>query len=102
MTVATTILEQLGGRKFIAMTGARKFYGVDNLLVFTLPVSSYAKGGINRVRITLNGSDLYDVEFLKIGRSLTADPVLVSEALDVSCEDLQRVFTDHTGLYTSL
>lgn len=29
MTIANTILEQLGGNKFIAMTGAKKLVGLD-------------------------------------------------------------------------
>ena len=37
MTIANTILEQLGGNKFIAMTGAKNFVSDGNTLRMTLP-----------------------------------------------------------------
>ena len=37
MTVANTILEQLGSNKFIAMTGAKNFLSDGNTLRMTLP-----------------------------------------------------------------
>lgn len=60
--VAETILKQLGGDRFIAMTGARNFLADGNALRFRLP-SNFAKRRINAVRFTLNGTDTYDVVF---------------------------------------
>lgn len=37
MTVANTILEQLGGSKFLAMTGAKNLLADGNTLLMTLP-----------------------------------------------------------------
>ena len=37
MTIANTILEQLGGNKFIAMTGAKNFLSNGSTLRMTLP-----------------------------------------------------------------
>lgn len=37
LTVANTILHQLGGRRFIAFTGARDLLGDTNSLTFKLP-----------------------------------------------------------------
>jgi len=36
LTVAQTILEQLGGREFVLLTGSRSFVGGDNFLSFAL------------------------------------------------------------------
>jgi hypothetical protein len=65
MNIARTIMEQLGGRRFITMTGARDFMDFGNTLQFRLP-SRFAKDGINQVRITLTPADLYDMEFGKV------------------------------------
>ncbi len=37
MSVATTILEQLGGARFTMMTGAKNFVGSPNSLLMRLP-----------------------------------------------------------------
>lgn len=99
MTVANTILEQLGKNRFIAMTGAKNFVGSDDALSFKLP-SNFAKGGINAVRIRLDTSrDTYEVTFSKIrGTKVTQ----VSTFNDVYADSLRSLFTSETGLDTSL
>ena len=93
--VAKIILQQLGGNKFIAMTGAKGFVGGKNMLMFALP-ARFAKDGINKVRITLGSRDTYKVEFMKIRGT---QPIkVISELNDVYCDSLQRLFTEHTGL----
>ncbi len=52
MQVAQTILQQLGGRRFMAMTGARAMAAHKDGLSFKLP-SNFARHGINYVKITL-------------------------------------------------
>lgn len=94
--VASTILKQLGGNKFLAMTGARKLVGGENSLSFLIPK---VKGGINFVKITLNNKDLYDIDF---GNFRGASYVVKKTVDDVFAEDLRYVFTRKTGLYTSL
>ena len=96
MTIANTILAQLGGLRFIAMTGAREFVAVDSGLRFRVP---RARDGINLVRIVLEPSDTYAVEFRA---SRTTSEKLVHRAEDIYAEDLRRVFTDSTGLETNL
>lgn len=96
MTVANTILEQLGGNRFSCMTGAKNFVGGENMLMFSI---TKANGGINKVRITLNANDLYDVEFFKMGKF---DYKVIAEQSDVYADSLRAVFTAHTNLYTSL
>ncbi len=96
--IAQTILQQLGGKTFIAMTGARHLMSTGQGLTFRLP-SNFAKGGINLVTITLDPSDTYTVTFQK-ARGL--DVAKISTHADVYAEDLQRLFTKTTGLDVSL
>lgn len=98
LSVAETILHQLGGRRFIAMTGAKNFVTSPDSLFFALP-ANFAKHGINKVRITLNCRDLYDIEFAKMrGLKYT----VIATLSDVYAENLRDVFTDATGLDTHL
>jgi hypothetical protein len=92
---AETILEQLGGRRFIAMTGAKQFIKWDakKMITFKIPKG---KDGIRFIMITLNGKDLYDMEFQTLsGRT-------VKKVNDVYNDQLQEIFTENTGLYTHL
>lgn len=95
---AEEVLHQLGGRKFIAMTGAKQFVKDDKnkTIIFRLPK---AKKGINYIRIKLTGSDLYDVEFISIRG---ANVKTVAKETGIYNDQLQSTFTKHTGLYTSL
>jgi hypothetical protein len=91
------ILQQLGGNRFVAMTGANSFcYDTDNTLIFKFRGSKKFNG----CRITLNGLDLYDMRFVKIGRAPTFKKV-VEDVENVYCDQLQSIFTDKTGLYTT-
>lgn len=99
-TVAQIILQQLGGNRFIAMTGAKRFVASDNALTFSLPgAGGFCKDSINCVRVTLMPTDTYKMEFMRIrGVKVTT----VCEVEDVYCDDLCRIFTMKTGLHTSL
>lgn len=96
MTIANTILEQLGGNRFAIMTGARCFVGSHNSLQFRVGANDK---GVNVVKIVLNGKDLYDIEFLKV-RGLNFKTV--AQENDVHVENLRKTFTTNTGLHTSL
>lgn len=98
-TVADTILAQLGGNRFIAMTGAKDFVAAgDNRLMFRLPARLATKG-INKVVIQLEPTDLYTVAFYKIrGANVT----IIDEYQEVYWESLRDIFTEATGLSTSL
>lgn len=99
-TIASTILEQLGGNKFIAMTGARNFLALPDGLSFQLPGGGgRIKKGINNVQIILNASDTYKMYFSR-RRGLTFANVATVE--DVYCDQLQTEFTINTGLHTTL
>lgn len=100
MKTSYEILNQLGGNRFRAMTGARDFIDIGNGLRFSLPgPSGFVKNGINRVRIALNGNDLYDVEF---ARYRAGAYKVIAELKDVGVEDLAHVFRENTGLETRM
>lgn len=98
--VATTILEQMGGNRFVVMTGARNMLASDNALSFRLPGGGgFTRGGINFVRVTLEPDDTYTMEF---GRVYGTKYTKINEYRDVYNADLRRVFTSETGLETHL
>lgn len=96
-TVGQIILQQLGGNKFIAMTGAKMFVQSDNSLQFRIPKFPGVK--VNFVKIILEPSDTYRVQFMKI-RGTTFETI--AEREDIYAENLKDVFTRVTGLRTSL
>ena len=97
-TVAAEIMRQLGGGRFILMTGARHFVADgDYSLSFQIPRSK----GIQSVTIKLNGGDTYNIEFCKVNKTPPYRHIVATEQ-DVYFDELQKVFTHHTGLATSL
>lgn len=99
--IAQTILAQLGGRRFIAMTGARNLIGGENYLMLSLP-TGFARNGISNVRITLDWADTYIFEALKVTRRPELKFNTIEKLERVYAEDLQRIFTEVTGLDTHL
>lgn len=98
MTVAKTILQQLGGNRFVAMTGTKNFVGCDDALVMSLPRN---KSKANKLRIVLTPMDTYTMEFQKINmKKMTVETVKTVE--NVYCDLLQDAFMTETGMYTSL
>lgn len=94
-TVATTILNQLGGRMFRMMTGARDFVFASDSL--TCKLGAGAKG--SHLRITLDASDTYTVETLRIrGATVTT----VAEASMVYVDSLMDVVESQTGFYLTM
>ena len=91
-TQASELLKQLGGNKFIMMTGAKNFTFGSNGLAFKIGRNAKA---VNYVVIDLNGKDLYDMKFQKGTRVL-------NKVNDVYNDQLQKMFTKYTGMYTSL
>lgn len=98
LAVAQTILSQLGGKKFLVMTGAKSLYGGPDMLQFSLP-ASLTTGHINKCRISLNALDLYDIECWRIVKFEIKAQVREN---NIYAEDLQRIFTAMTGLDTHL
>lgn len=98
MNVPQIILSQLGGNRFVVMTGARDFTGSADTLTFKLPRIS---NGISHVAITLDVDDTYRVEFRKWNaRKLSM--AIVAAHTGIYCDMLQDLFTNETGLFTHL
>lgn len=101
-TIAQTILEQLGGKRFALMTGAKHFIADNNELRFQLPGGTFSRR-INRVSVRLDPSDTYTMTFQNIRRNrndLRIDTIATRE--NVYCDQLQEVFKSVTGLDTKL
>ena len=86
------ILQQLGGRMFIAMTGAKLMCDGDYKLIAKIKGSKK----VNHIEISLNGKDLYDIRFCKI-RSL--DLVTDYTMNDIYCDQLVDIIEKETGLF---
>lgn len=98
--VAKTTLAQLGGRRFSLMTGAKNYVSDGKTLQFDLP---RAKSGINRIRITLNPKDLYDIEYGRMTRKAgVPEYKKLGVEKDVYVEDLHKAFNSITGLRTRI
>ena len=89
-------LKQLGGNKFIAMTGAKNFAVGPKGMGFKIGRNSKS---INYVRIDLKSNDLYDMEFIRLRKSQIK---VVKRVTGVYNDQLQKMFTKYTGMYTSL
>lgn len=131
MSIATTILNQLGGNKFIAMTGAKNFIAVKDGIRFNI-----GKNGskANMVQIVLKWDDTYTMQFWAKGREVNpcaiimkyagkglgeaefneavkkatekaiknAEPKMLKEFDGIYCDQLQELFAEYTKLYTRL
>lgn len=98
MQVPETILQQLGGNKFVAMTGAKDFAGAAYMLAFSVS-SRMTRNKCNRVIITILASDTYKVQFCKLSKF---ELKTITTIVGVHCSELQQIFTQETGLVTSL
>ena len=94
-TVAVEILKQLGGNRFIVMTGAKNFCCDNNSICFKLP-GTLTKNRINYVKIKLNVMDTYDVEFVSIWG---ANIKTIAKVDGIYNDMLQDTVANYTGLY---
>ncbi len=90
---AETVLQQLGGHKFIVMTGAKHFTKDKNSIQFKLPK---ANNGIRVVKIKHNAMDTYDITFMSMSGKV------IKKADGIYNDQLQEIFTENTGLSTHL
>lgn len=107
MKVALIILKQLGGSEFLTMTGAKPVTDGNTLRIHLKKNQSKA----NRLYITLEADDTYTMRFFRYtaGRlnkktfEWIEDKVVEVKTVEgVYCEDLRRIFTEVTGMYTHL
>jgi len=90
------VIKQLGGGRFIAMTGAKDFFLGPKGMVFKIGRNSK---GVNYVRINLNSMDTYDVEYLSVRNYKEK---VKSKAKGIYADMLRDSFEANTGLRTSL
>jgi len=108
ITIAKEILNQLGGSKFLAMTGSK------NLLYAEITESNpnfwlrmdliRNKAKANRLKITLTDMDTYIMKFYNQQIKNYTEVVITNEKTieGVYCDQLQEMFTEITGLDTAL
>ena len=93
---AKELLQQLGGNKFKAMTGAKDFgIGSDGL---HFKIGRNAKS-ISHIVIKLTSMDLYDMKFLRVRAGKIK---VIKKVSGVYNDMLGKIFTKYTGMYTSL
>ena len=100
-TIARTLLEQIGGKRFAVMTGSRDFVDMGNGLRMSLARN---KTIANRLDIIYDaGTDHYNMRFY---RKTFSKKNFESKAKDIETHEgiffdmLEEVFTQVTGLYT--
>ena len=109
--VAETMIDQIregfaqriniGGTEFRAdffkMTGAKDLVYDENMLMFKVPSTDK----FNKIKITLNEMDTYDIEFWITG-TIDRDPYVimdkVNEIKDVYCDELGEILARECGL----
>ena len=94
LTVANTISQQIGARAFFMMGTRQKLGDADSL---RFDIRGSARG--NRICVTLDASDTYTVQLLKV-RGLHAG--VVAENSGIYCDGLRQVIEGMTGLALSL
>ena len=99
--IAKTILEQIGGRRFAAMTGSKDFIDMGNGLRMSLARN---KTSANRLDIIYDaGADLYNMRFY---RRTFSKKTFECKTKDIAVHEgiyfdmLEEMFTMVTGLYT--
>jgi hypothetical protein len=96
MVVAETILAQLGGNRFLVMTGAKNLLGGERELSMKLGRN---EAGVTHMRVELRADDTYDVHLLRV-RGTKVRTLVTGEG--IYADGLREFFTTHTGMYTSL
>lgn len=108
MSIATTILEQLGGGRFLAMTGCHHLVDDGRTLRMSIP-RNFSKA--NRLYITLDWDDTYTMRFFyyrsgwistKTGKEVEPKTVEIKTVKGVYFDMLEEIFTSVTGMYTRL
>lgn len=98
--IAQTILQQIGGQRFVVMTGSKKFLDTGSGLRMNLARN---KTQANRLEINLDrGTDTYTMRFYRQVVTKNFDIIIteIAEHDMVYCDMLEEMFTSVTGLYT--
>lgn len=109
--IGQTILEQLGGNKFLVMTGCKNLLwdNENSTLRMTIPKNG---SKANRLWITYNwGTDTYIMRFFKYvaprlnTKTYTFSEEKITEVAkfeEIYCDQLEELFTEVTKMYTRL
>lgn len=106
--VVNEILRQLGGNKFLVMTGCKNLVADKNSLTMDIPKN---KSKANNLKITLNGDDTYTMIFKKVTKArfdtkkmifVEAKETIIKTFEGIYFDMLQEIFTEVTWMYTSL
>jgi len=95
--IAKQIYEQIGGRRFMLITGSHDAESIRNGMRLKLIKN---KSGGNRLDIILNAADLYDLRFWRHAEGKKAMTMLLLR--DIYFENLADMFSGATGLATTM
>lgn len=98
MTVANTILQQLGGRQFMMMVGAKTAMGEP--MGLTVKLGRNAKKATH-FKVVLRSDDTYNAYVIKVNRK-TFEVKNLAVAEGIYCDQLRDFFERETGLLTRL
>ncbi len=96
--IAATVLQQLGGRRFLMMTGTKPKYYDDKKSSVTFELKRN-KSKAKYMTITLNGMDTYDIKFFKVSKDF--EHIVLVEKNDYYNDMLVPMFEEVTGFYTT-
>ena len=99
--VASTILQQLGGNKFIVMTGAKDLVfssGRKNCGALEFRIGRNSSKA-NKICIELRPDDTYDMTFFRYAKMELKE---LKKHEGIYFDQLQELFTEFTGMYTRL
>ncbi len=99
--IINTMVQQLGGNKFFAMTGSKPQYKDINCINPLIALKLTRNGSkANYLKITyMIGADLYTMEFIKMTKLKIET---TKEYTNIYGDQLQSIFTQETGLNTKL
>jgi hypothetical protein len=96
---AMEIMNQLGGMKFVTMTGAQYITYDSNMNTANLAFKFRGSRNATHCKIILDMMDTYTVTFYKVRG---AECKTVCEHTGIYNDMLQSLFTEVTGLYTTM
>ena len=101
VSIATTILNQLGGRRFTFMTGAKNLELLDGGIKMSIGRNATSA---NRFEVVYDGGrDLYIMRFVREAfsrKTFTASRKVLKEYDGIYCDQLESLFSNFTGLAT--
>lgn len=100
--ITQTILQQIGGNRFVVMTGSKRFLNTGNGLRMSLVRN---KTQANRLEITLDKrTDTYIMRFYRqiTTKNFEMKTTEIANYDGIYCDMLEEMFTSVTGLYTRI